>query len=85
MVKNSGKKICPQCNYLGKDTDSSCPYCGIDLISICPHCGAPIRVAFAEYCYSCGVRFKDLVEKKSIKQKEVMHEDNKTKKPGERE
>jgi len=28
---------------------------------ICPKYGAPVRVAFAEYCYRCGVQFSETV------------------------
>ncbi|HEC79304.1 MAG TPA: hypothetical protein ENI34_09250 [candidate division WOR-3 bacterium] len=63
MMKKNLRKICPKCNYLGKRGDNICPYCGIKLISACPNCGASIMVAFAEYCYSCGFRFQDIVRK----------------------
>jgi len=84
-MQNTNKKICPQCNYLGKETDNSCPYCGIGLISVCPSCGAPIRVAFAEYCYSCGFRFKNLSKKKASRRKEVMKKDKETGRLGDTE
>jgi hypothetical protein len=83
-MQNTNKKICSQCNYLGKETDNSCPYCGIRLISVCPSCRAPIRVAFAEYCYSCGIRFKDVVEKKASNRKEAMKKDKETTRPGDK-
>lgn len=51
------KKICPRCNYSGRDGDVSCPYCGLNLISECPTCGAPIRFVFAKFCYGCGTPF----------------------------
>ncbi|MCK4421414.1 zinc ribbon domain-containing protein [candidate division WOR-3 bacterium] len=75
-MSNIGKKICPRCNYLGKDRDSTCPYCGLKLISQCPRCGAPIKVAFAEYCYICGFRFENVTNKS--KRKEEMKKDKET-------
>jgi predicted amidophosphoribosyltransferase len=67
-MSNIEKKICPWCNYLGKENDSTCPYCGIKLISKCPRCGSHIKVAFAEYCYICGFRFKNVKIKLSKKE-----------------
>ena len=52
------KRICPVCNYSGSGTDMICPYCGLRLISSCPVCDAPIRNAFARFCYSCGLAFR---------------------------
>jgi predicted amidophosphoribosyltransferase len=75
-MKNTNKKICPQCNYLGKEKDKACPYCGIELISACPQCGAQIRVAFAEYCYACGYRFEDVVKRESSKRRTKGDEKN---------
>ena len=72
-------------HYLGKKTDNSCSYCGIKLISLCPSCGTPIPVAFAEYCYSRGVSFKDVPNKKASRRKEVMKKDKQTGKPGDME
>jgi len=69
-MKKIEKKICPRCNYLGRDKDIVCPYCGFELISDCPKCGAPIKVAFAEYCYICGFRFENEAAVTDIREEE---------------
>ncbi|RKZ02964.1 hypothetical protein DRQ21_07030 [Candidatus Fermentibacteria bacterium] len=61
-MNNKQKRICPKCNYLGSQQDNVCPNCGISLISLCPRCKAPIRVAFAKFCYRCGVQFSKTVD-----------------------
>jgi predicted amidophosphoribosyltransferase len=61
----SGKvKLCPLCNYAGDDGDKVCPHCGVALISECPQCGARIKTAFAEYCYACGINFREITKNK---------------------
>jgi len=69
IMNNKEKRICPKCNFLGTRQDNVCPYCGIRLISLCPECGAPIRIAFARYCYRCGVQFSKTVDNRIGEQK----------------
>jgi len=70
-MDNIEKRICPKCNYPGSRRDNVCPCCGIRLISRCPKCGAPIRVAFARYCYRCGVQFSKTVDNRNKGEKDT--------------
>jgi len=70
-MNNTEKRICPKCNYLGGNQDNVCPYCGIRLISRCPECRAPVRVAFAKYCYRCGIQFSKTVDNRNKGEKDT--------------
>jgi len=49
---------------VGDDADKVCPHCGVALMSECPKCGARIKTSFAEFCYACGINFKEITKKK---------------------
>ena len=60
-MNNNVKKICPFCNYLGRDSADFCPHCGFQLISKCPKCSSSTITAFAKHCCICGYRFADCI------------------------
>lgn len=54
-------KICTQCNYYCRieEKDEYCSLCGARLIEKCDKCGETVDNPYAEYCKSCGKKYRN--------------------------
>lgn len=56
-IKNSDKKVCPNCKELNDASSHFCKKCGASLDDKCPDCGEVVSVEDT-YCKNCGKKLK---------------------------
>lgn len=56
-IKNSNKKVCPNCNELNDASSHFCKKCGASLDAKCPNCGEVVSVEDT-FCKNCGKKLK---------------------------